>query len=361
MLKLILFDEPGDSDRLRVRSLLPFAGWFLWVWLAANLAAGAGEAASQAANQGPSAVTCLGRIDPELIHVMPPASSFPVPPPVAQVLIAEGGRVTNGQVLTVLENKGRLETGWRVAEAQASVAERRLARAKGRVRETEIASLRAEGERAQAELELARKDFARSQGLEKGGAVTVAEFDRTRLTLQAREKAFEAAQLRLENVVEASAVDELIAQAELETARAKARQAEAEMNQAIVLAPMDGLVVKVFAKLGERPGAEGIAELVRTDPMYVTAEVYETDIRYVQAGQRAEVSSPAAPEPFKGVVERVGHLVGRNRMLDNDPATMTDTRVVEVKIRLEDNPWPTRLIGARVHVRILRSNEVAAH
>jgi len=322
-------------------------------WLAsAALGAPAGVPGQRA--DPPAAVTCLGRIDPDIIEVMPPASSFPVPPPVAEVLVTEGSRVTNGQTLVVLENRERLQATWRSARAQAHVAELRLERVSGRVRETEIASQTAETERSRAELELARKDFSRAQDLRKGGAMTQAEFDRNRWALTAREKELESAQAKLENLTEARSLDQRIAEAELESARAQGEHAEAEMNQALVRSPIDGLVIKLHAKPGERPGAGGVAELVKTAPMYATAEVYETDIRYVRAGQRAELTSPASPEPFKGVVESVGFKVGRNRVLDTDPVSVSDARVVEVKIRLDDNPWAVRLIGARVQVRILR-------
>jgi HlyD family secretion protein len=298
-------------------------------------------------------VTCLGHIDPEVIRVMPPASSFPVPPPLAEVLVQEGSRVTNGQVLAVLECKGRLESMWRVAEAEAQVAEQKLARTKGRVRETEIATLRADMEREEAELDLARRDYARNEELRKQGALAESEYDRCRSLLRVREKAFEAAQQRWENTEATRASDEQIAEAELQAAQARARRSEAELQQAFVRAPIEGLVIKVRTKAGEQPGIDGIVELARLEPMYVTAEVYETDVRHLRPGQRAEISTPAAPGVFRGVVESLGFRVGRNRVLDNDPASLTDTRVVEVKVRLEDHPWGCRLIGARVQVRFL--------
>jgi HlyD family secretion protein len=299
-------------------------------------------------------VTCLGRIDPEVIRVMPPASSFPAPPPVAEVLIKEGSRVTNGQTLMVLENLQRLRTVWDAARADAQAAELRLERTKGPVRESEIASQAAEVERFQAELELARKDFARAEELHKGGAITQAEFDRNRWLLTAREKESESAQARLASLKQARGLDERIAEAELQSARAHAQHAEAEMNQSLVRAPIDGLVIKILAKPGERPATDGAVELAKTEPMYVTAEIYETDIRYVQPGQRAEMTTPASPEPFKGVVESLGFKVGHNKVQDADPASVADARVVEAKIRLDNNPWASRLIGGRVHVRIFR-------
>ncbi len=311
-------------------------------------------ATSFAQSNAPSSVTCLGRIDPELIHVMPPASTFPVPPPVQEILVQQGSRVTNGQVIAILENKERLETTARACLAEVRLAELRLQRAKGPVHENEIAQQKAQVDRFEVEADLARKDFARSQDLQKGAAITDADFDRSRLSLAAREKALQSEQAKLTTLQQSGDIDIMIAEAELQSAQAQAQHAQAEMQQAIVRAPIDGLIAKVHVKRGERPDAEGVAELVQTDPMFVTAEVYETDVRYVQRGQRAEITSPAAPDTLTGVVESIGFKVGRNRILDNDPASVADARVVEAKIKLDKNSWADRLIGARVRVRILR-------
>ena len=318
------------------------------------LAAGAPADAGAGSTTGGGMVACLGRIDPDLVHLVPPASSFPVPPPVAEVLVKEGDHVTRGQTVAVMENKERLETAWHAAQAQAQAAERRLERVKGPVRQTEIAAQQAEVERLGAEVELARKDHARNQGLRQGSAITEAEFDRSRLLVEAREKALLEAQLRLKNLQEAQAVDIRIGEAELQAAQAQARHAEAELQQAIVHAPSNGVIIRIYAKPGERIDTDGLLALAQVDPMYVTAEVYETDVRYVQPGQRAEITCPASPEAFTGVVEEVRRQVGRNRVLDNDPANIADARVVEVRIRLNPNTWSSRLIGARVTVRIQR-------
>ena len=137
-----------------------------------------------------------------------------------------------------------------------------------------------------------------------------------------------------------------------DVARAQLRYAEAELARSKVRAPFDGQVLEIHAGTGERVGPEGILELGRTDEMYAIAEVYETDVRRIQVGQRAEVSSPALEAPIEGVVERVGMKIGKLDALSTDPAARTDARVVEVEIRLDDSEPVKGLTNLQVEVTI---------
>ncbi|MEO6027809.1 MAG: HlyD family efflux transporter periplasmic adaptor subunit [Candidatus Binatia bacterium] len=135
-------------------------------------------------------------------------------------------------------------------------------------------------------------------------------------------------------------------------AAAEVALAEAELALAMVRAPVAGQVLKVHARAGEKVGPDGIAELGRTDPMYVVAEVYETDVGRVRLGQRATVSSPALDGVLEGTVERVGLMVGRKDVLGNDPVDEADARVVEVEVRLDDGARVAALTHLQVEVAI---------
>ncbi len=136
------------------------------------------------------------------------------------------------------------------------------------------------------------------------------------------------------------------------TAAAELALAEAELALATVRAPVAGQVLKVHARAGEKVGSEGIAELGRTDPMYVVAEVYETDVGRVRLGQRATVASPALDGVLEGTVERVGLMVGRKDVLGVDPVDEADARVVEVEVRLDDGARVAALTHLQVEVAI---------
>jgi HlyD family secretion protein len=135
-------------------------------------------------------------------------------------------------------------------------------------------------------------------------------------------------------------------------ARADLLRAQAALDRDTVRAPVAGQVIAVHAREGERVGRSGIVELARNDQMYAVAEVYETDVARVRTGQHATISSPALDTPLTGVVERIGMRVGRQTVLDTDPQTPVDSRVVEVRVRLDDSARAASLSNLQVDVRI---------
>lgn len=148
------------------------------------------------------------------------------------------------------------------------------------------------------------------------------------------------AKLFREKTVSASQLDS--SRMNVEMGKADVQSAQAELDLARVRSPISGTVLKIHARTGERVGPDGIAEIGETDKMYAAAEVYETDVTRVRVGQHATVTSPAFPDPLHGTVERVGLKVGKQDVLNTDPAAKTDARVVEVKVRLDE---PARVAG----------------
>jgi HlyD family secretion protein len=136
--------------------------------------------------------------------------------------------------------------------------------------------------------------------------------------------------------------------------KAQRDRAAAERELTVVRSPVDGQVLEVHARQGERVGPDGIAEIGKTQTMTVVAEVYETDIGRVRIGQRAHVSSPALPGPVQGAVDRIGLKVGKKDVLSVDPAAKTDARVIEVEILLDDPRQVAGLTNLEVDVVIGR-------
>jgi HlyD family secretion protein len=97
--------------------------------------------------------------------------------------------------------------------------------------------------------------------------------------------------------------------------------------------------------------------------MYVVAEVYETDISLIKPGQKAMITSPALPTPVMGVVAKIGKLIYKNNLIGDDPAADTDARVVEVKVRLNnENNLASNLSNLKVDVKIqLNSKQINAN
>jgi len=179
---------------------------------------------------------------------------------------------------------------------------------------------RAEVARFGAELANATRELERKARLHRSGSLSDSDY--------------EAAQLRRD------------------VARAGLTRAEAELELSTVRSPIDGQVLTIHARAGERVGPEGIAELGDTTAMYAVAEVYEADIGRVHVDQQARVSSPALSRTLLGRVERIGLEVGKKDVLSTDPVADADARVVEVDIRLDDPEPAAALTNLRVDVVI---------
>jgi HlyD family secretion protein len=195
--------------------------------------------------------------------------------------------------------------------------------------------------------------------VKKGALLALLEEEEVRAAAEARavaELRNAEAELRRNTELHSSDVISDATQEELEraveVARAELRAARAELARMRVLAPIDGEVVDVYAREGERVGPEGLLELGRTHEMYAVAEVYETDVGRVRVGQRARVTSPGLPGPLAGSVERIGRKVGKLDEIGADPAARTDARVVEVEVRLDDAAPAAGLTNLQVEVVI---------
>jgi HlyD family secretion protein len=88
--------------------------------------------------------------------------------------------------------------------------------------------------------------------------------------------------------------------------------------------------------------------------MYVVAEVYETDIGKVHIGQRATIQSATIGGTLQGTVVEKGWKIAKKDVLNTDPASDVDARVVEVKISLDpaDSQRVAGLTNLQVDVTI---------
>ncbi|MBW4527416.1 MAG: ABC exporter membrane fusion protein [Phormidium tanganyikae FI6-MK23] len=330
-------------------------------------------------------VSALGRLEPEggVIKVSAPTASAAGGfggSRVQRVLVKEGAKVKANQPLAVLDTYDTLLASAMQAEAQVKEAESRLAQVQAGAKQGDINAQRATVLRAQAELpkaeaeffkvdaeyQKAKRDYDRFSMLYKQGAVNDLEVSNRKLTLDTTEKqrqqatqAVEQARLELEgakqtlsSVAEVRPTDIQQAQATVQVAMANFQRSKADLDKAIVRAPSDGQVLKIHAEPGEVVGNDGVIDLGRTNQMYVVAEIDETSINRVKAGQRAKITGFAFPGEMTGTVDRVGLQIRKNEVLNTDPVDKTDTRVVEVKIRLDNSEPVAGLTNLQVKVAI---------
>jgi HlyD family secretion protein len=329
-------------------------------------------------------VVALGRIEPqsEVIRVGGPSGER-----IQRLQVQQGDAVKPGDVLAYLESYGERKAERDYAASQLNEAERRLQattaygqsqiqEAQTRIQQVaepsvaEIAAQQASIRELEADLELANQDLQRFEELYSQGAIAKQELDKQVSTTRQAQEKLNNARANLTRIQTRQQTEVRNAEAQLqgeranlplsqtqvtaESARRNLELAQAKLDRTIIRAPSAGRILKIIAKAGEAIGEDGILDLGDTRQMVAVAEVYETDVGRVKLGQPATIASRngAFDRPLTGKVSEIGWQIFKNNVLDDDPAANADSRVVEVKVRLDDSQTVEALTNLQVDVRI---------
>jgi len=218
---------------------------------------------------------------------------------IAQLPVEEGTRVRRGELLLGLDCQ---EERAALAEARAQVAA------------------------AEAALQLAESDVERNSRLATAQVISDQSLDRMMKERDA-------------------------ARARRDAARATVERLAAHLAKMRITSPLSGQVITRQVQPGETvsPGAPllAIADLDRTR---VEAEVDEFDVARLQVRAPVIISAEGYQQTWRGRVEEIPAAVTSRRLKPQDPGRPSDTRVLIVKVALEE-PVPLKL-GQRVEVEI---------
>jgi HlyD family secretion protein len=326
------------------------AGGAWYLLRTGSIAFGRTEAPRPApASIGPQKIACLGRIEPGDGIVSVSTRGIPGQPSIIERLnVHEGDWVKTGEIVAVLDSRRQLEDAVHSLEAQVKVAQNRVEVVKSGPRKGDLAAQQAEIARLEATLAGARIDAARYDELYQKRAATGIERDQRLLQVETATQAVNEARSRLQSLQEIRDVDVKLAEAEVEAATTAIEKAQRELEASVVKAPFSGRVLRIHAHPGEEIGPKGVIDIGRTDKMYVIAEVFESDVPRVKVGQKATITSEAFPTSWSGEVESIGSQVAKGDIDQTNPVSLTDARIVEVKIRLADSSEASRLIHGKV-------------
>ena len=155
---------------------------------------------------------------------------------------------------------------------------------------------------------------------------------------------------KLNSIAEIRPVDVALARTEIESAIANLNRAKTELQAAYIRAPMAGQIIKIHTRVGEKIGDQGIADFAQTNTMMAVAEVYQTDISKIKLGQKAIITSQGFTGELKGVVQQIGLQVKRQNVFSDQPGENLDSRIVEVKIRL--NPEDSKKVSGLTNLQV---------
>lgn len=236
---------------------------------------------------------------------------------VREVLVQEGDKVVEGQVLARQEDddsrlsRNRVAAQLQQAEAQLPILEVQLEAA---VRE-EARLLR-----------LTSEDAASTQAYEQAQ-------DRTK-------------QLRAQVDAQKTSIA---------LVRAQLAEANYQVELHIIRAPADGTIVRRYANPGSGASTFSVTAMFQLQPAaqrIVRAEVEERSINAVKIGQKVEIVPESDQQAkYPGEVIRIAAVMGSRKLRSDDPSERADERVVEVVVNAEAAPV---LVGQRVLVKFLK-------
>ena len=251
-------------------------------------------------------VAALGQLNPlgEVRKLASPNSGKGGTPRLSKLLIQEGDSIIKDQILAVFDNRPKLEANLKSAQANLNIL--------------------------MSEIRIKKREINRYQTLLEKGAVAEIVLDKMKDDLFISETKI----LKLKAAIDAINVD---------------------LEQTQLKSPIDGIVLQILVREGERPNSSGVINVGANQSMEALIEVYESDIDRVQMGQAVDLISENGGfnGSLSGQVTLISPQVRQRRVLSTDPTGDADSRVVEVRVKLDNSSAKkvSHLTGMKVIAR----------
>ena len=235
------------------------------------------------------AVAALGQLNPlgEVRKLAAPTSAKGGTPRLSKLLVREGDSIIKDQILAVFDNRPKLESDLAYEKANLNIL--------------------------MNEIRIQKREINRYQTLLDKGAVAIIVLDEMKDNLVI----LEARMLKLESSIKAINFD---------------------LEQTHLKSPIDGIILQILAREGERPNSSGVLNVGANQSMEALIEVYESDIDRVFIGQVVDLISENGGfrGSLRGQVNMISPQVRQRRVLSTDPTGDADSRVVEVRVKLDN-------------------------
>ena len=259
---------------------------------------------------------------------------------VEELLVNEGDEVQAGQILAKLDSR-ELAAQAAQAKANLSAAQAKLAGLKAGSRPQQIAQAEAGTAQASANLENARKAYERAEALYQQGAISAQQLDSAQTALALAEAQYSAAGQSLSLTAEGARVEDIqAAEAQVEQAAAALKNAELQLDNAVIKAPLTGVIALKSVNIGESvTSGQPMFNIANLNDVWVAANIDETHVGKIRVGETVDFTIDAYPgTTFTGEVKEVGAATGSQFALlptENTSGNYTKvTQKLPVKIKV---------------------------
>jgi membrane fusion protein (multidrug efflux system) len=279
------------------------------------------------------------QVEGHILPVMPRVGGY-----VDKIYVMDNQDVKAGDTLFTLDTT---ELAIKVRQAQADLLTARASSGQG-IAGAGVGTAQAQKTAAQANLQVAsanldkaREDVERTRQLHDEDIASKAQLDAAEAAVRAASAAYDAAS----DQARGSAFNSQGASAQVRAADAREEAAQAmydaaalQLSYTVVTASTSGHIAKKNLEFGQWISAgQPVLSIVDDSSMWVTANLKETQLDHVRAGQIANIKVDAYPGlHVQGKVESIQYATGaRFSLLPPDNATGNYTKVVQrVPVRI---------------------------
>lgn len=288
----------------------------------------------------------------------PVALAFETGGRIVAIEVDEGETVKAGQIVAHLDD--------RLARARVRGAEAALAQAKARYdlarrgpRREDLDAARAEAAAASADADHRSAEQIRSEKLGQVGAIASASAETDSAAARVSTATAAAASARYQALAHGTRIEQVAeANAAVEGASADLAAAQIALDQTVLKAPRDGVVLRRLVEIGTLVGTLTplpVVTVADLSTLELRAEIDEADVAAIKLGKAAYATADAyGDERFPIHVTRVTRELGRKTVRDDDPRAKVDTRVLEVVGRFDGQPGEPLPLGLRMYVHLER-------
>ena len=237
-----------------------------------------------------TAVAALGQLSPsgEIRQLAAPISKLGSSPRVVEILVNEGDFVEKGEILAIFENGKKLISDLERNENLINIINDEIALKKDQIQRYELAL---------------SKD-----------AYSFVEFS------QRKDELLKLQKQKINLIGDQKSI-------------------KIDLFNSKLRSPIDGFILGINTRVGERPKNEGIFDIGSSQKMEALIEVYESDIDRVYISQNVELSSENGgfQKSLKGKVIRISPQVKQRKVLSTDPTGDADSRIIEVLVKLDQD------------------------
>ncbi len=241
-----------------------------------------------------TAVAAIGQLSPsgEIRQLAAPISQFGASPRIVEILVNEGDFVKKGEILAIFENKEKLISDLERNENLINTINNEIALKKDQIQRYELAL--------------------------SNDAYSFVEFSQRKDELLKLQK-------QKINLI------------------GDQKNIKIDLFNSKLRSPIDGFILGINTRVGERPKNEGILDIGSSQKMEALIEVYESDIDRVFISQNVVLSSENGgfQKKLKGKVIRISPQVKQRKVLSTDPTGDADSRIIEVLVKLDQDSIDT--------------------